>query len=169
MGLVMVREGILGKTYAHYVVPAPGRQNVGRHNVAIHGITRRMVDNAGGSGLTLPRLSGFTGYLTLVARNVLAERSMIRIFEAIGAVPPSFTSCCRRRAARLRLPRPRTGNTGASSSSAPRPRDRHRGHLAAGLTWSGADGYWGLRGNPEAAVTEGLVAADAGAWDGWTL
>lgn len=28
----------------------------------------------------------------------------------------------------------------------------HRGHLAAGLVLSGADGYWGMRENPDAAV-----------------
>lgn len=28
----------------------------------------------------------------------------------------------------------------------------HRGHPAAGLVLSGADGYWGLRENPDAAV-----------------
>ncbi|HEX9086150.1 MAG TPA: hypothetical protein VF867_01325 [Arthrobacter sp.] len=29
----------------------------------------------------------------------------------------------------------------------------HRGHLAAGLILSGADGYWGLRDDPDATVT----------------
>lgn len=29
----------------------------------------------------------------------------------------------------------------------------HRGHVAAGLILSGADGYWGLRDDPDAAVT----------------
>lgn len=47
--------------------------------------------------------------------------------------------------------------------------ERHRGHLAAGLIWSSADGYWGLRGNPVAGVTEGLDAADGAATDYWTL
>ena len=54
MGLVTVRDGILGKTHAHCVFPPPGRQNFGHHNIAIHGITGRMVDNADGSGLVLP-------------------------------------------------------------------------------------------------------------------
>ena len=94
MGLVMVRDGIPGKTHAHCVFPRPGRQNFGHHNISIHGITRQMVDNADGSGLMLPRLAAFTGDLPLVARNVLAERSMIRTFEAIGVVPPPSTSDC---------------------------------------------------------------------------
>ena len=142
MGLVKVRDGILGKTHAHCVFPPPCRQTLGRHNIAIHGITRRMVDNADGSGLMLPRLAAFTGDPSLAARNVVAERSMIRIFEVIGAVrrPPRPTAGSAPPGCTC-LPWPRTGNTGASSSSAPRQRNRHRGHLAAGLMWSSADGY----------------------------
>ena len=64
-----------------------------------------------------------------MARTVVAERSMIRTFEATGAVPPPSTSYCRQRAARLHLPRPRTGNTCASSSSAPRQRNGTAGTL----------------------------------------
>lgn len=105
IGLVKVRNGILGKTHTHYVMPPPGQQNFGHHNIAIHGITRRMIDGAEGWELMLPRLAAFAGDLPLVAHNVVAERSMIRqTSEAIGLVPPAFTFYCTQRAAQLHLP-----------------------------------------------------------------
>lgn len=105
IGLVKVRDGVLGKTHTHFVMPPPGQQNFGTRQISIHGITRRMVDGADGWDLMLPRLAGFTGDLPLVAHNVVAERSMIRqTTEAIGAVLPDFTYYCTQRAAQLHLP-----------------------------------------------------------------
>lgn len=105
IGLVKVRDGVLGKTHTHYVMPPVGLQNFGHHQIAVHGITRRMIDGADGWELMLPRLEAFTGDLPLVAHNVVAERSMIRqTSEAIGVVPPSFTFYCTQRAAQLHLP-----------------------------------------------------------------
>ncbi|HEX9225610.1 MAG TPA: exonuclease domain-containing protein, partial [Arthrobacter sp.] len=105
IGIVKVRDGILGKTHTHYVMPPPGHQNFGDWNIKIHGITRRMIDGADGWDLMLPRLAAFVGDLPLVAHNVVAERSMIRqTSEAIGVVPPDFTFYCTQRAAQLHLP-----------------------------------------------------------------
>jgi DNA polymerase-3 subunit epsilon len=105
IGLVKVRDGVLGKTHTHYVMPPPGLQNFGDYQIKVHGITRRMIDGADGWELMLPRLAAFTGDLPLVAHNVVAERSMIRqTSEAIGAVPPAFTYYCTQRAAQLHLP-----------------------------------------------------------------
>lgn len=39
--------------------------NFGHHNIAIHGITSRMLDNADGSGLMLARLVAFAGFPSL--------------------------------------------------------------------------------------------------------
>lgn len=105
IGLVKVRDGVLGKTHTHYVMPPAGQQNFGQRQIAVHGITRRMIDGADGWDLMLPRLEAFTGDLPLVAHNVVAERSMIRqTSEAIGLTPPSFTFYCTQRAAQLHLP-----------------------------------------------------------------
>lgn len=105
IGLVKVRNGLLGKIHTHYVMPPPGLQNFGQRQIDVHGITRRMVDGADGWELMLPRLEAFTGDLPLVAHNVVAERSMIRqTSEAVGLVPPNFTFYCTQRAAQLHLP-----------------------------------------------------------------
>ena len=105
IGLVKVRNGVLGKTHCHFVLPPAGLQNFAARNVGIHGITRRMVDGADGWDLMLPRLEAFTGGLPLVAHNVAAERSMIfQACTAVGLTPPDFTYCCTQKAARLHLP-----------------------------------------------------------------
>jgi DNA polymerase-3 subunit epsilon len=105
IGLVKVRNGELGKTHTHYVMPPAGEQNFGHRQIAVHGITRRMIDGADGWDLMLPRLAKFTGDLPLVAHNVVAERSMIRqTSEAIGVEPPNFTFYCTQRAAQLHIP-----------------------------------------------------------------
>lgn len=105
IGLVKVRDGILGKTHTHYVMPPVGQQNFGHRQIAVHGITRRMIDGADGWDLMLPRLEAFTGDLPLVAHNVVAERSMIRqTSEAAGLTLPDFTYYCTQRAAQLHLP-----------------------------------------------------------------
>lgn len=105
IGLVKVRNGQLGKTHTFYVMPPAGHQNFGHHQIAVHGITRRMIDGADSWDLMLPRLAAFTGDLPLVAHNVVAERSMIRqTSEAAGLMVPDFTYFCTQRAAQLHLP-----------------------------------------------------------------
>jgi DNA polymerase-3 subunit epsilon len=93
IGLVKVRDGVLGKTHTHYVMPPVGHQHFGDRQIAVHHITRRMIDGA--DSWDLP----------LVAHNVTAERSMIRqTSEAAGLVPPDFTYYCTQRAAQLHIP-----------------------------------------------------------------
>lgn len=105
IGLVKVRNGVLGKTHTHYVMPPLGFQHFAPRNVAIHRITRRMIDGADGWDLILPRLEAFAGDLPLVAHNIVAERSMIRqTSEAIGLPAPDFTFFCTQKAARIHLP-----------------------------------------------------------------
>ncbi|QOT19391.1 3'-5' exonuclease [Paenarthrobacter sp. YJN-5] len=105
IGLVKVRDGVLGKTHTHYVMPPPGHQNFGQRQIDVHGITRRMIDGADGWDLMLPRLEAFAGDLPLVAHNVTAERSMIRqTTEAAGLDLPDFTYYCTQRAAQLHIP-----------------------------------------------------------------
>lgn len=105
IGLVKVRDGVLGKTHTHYVMPPPGHQNFGQRQIDVHGITRRMIDGADGWDLMLPRLEAFAGDLPLVAHNVTAERSMIRqTTEAAGLELPDFTYYCTQRAAQLHIP-----------------------------------------------------------------
>lgn len=101
IGLVKVRDWQLGKTHTHYVMPPPEGQNFGARQIAVHGITRRMIDGADG----WDRLEAFAGDLPLVAHNVVAERPMIRqTSEAIGLTPPDFTFYFTRRAAQLHIP-----------------------------------------------------------------
>jgi DNA polymerase III subunit epsilon len=105
IGLVKVRNGVLGKTHTHFVMPPPGHQNFGQRQIDVHGITRRMIDGADGWDLMLPRLADFAGDLPLVAHNVTAERSMIRqTTEAAGLELPDFTYYCTQRAAQLHIP-----------------------------------------------------------------
>jgi DNA polymerase-3 subunit epsilon len=105
IGLVKVRDGVLGKTHTHYVMPPPGHQHFGDRQIAVHHITRRMIDGADGWDLMLPRLAAFAGDLPLVAHNVTAERSMIRqTTEAAGLELPDFTYYCTQRAAQLHIP-----------------------------------------------------------------
>lgn len=105
IGLVKVRDGVLGKTHTHFVMPPPGHQNFGQRQIDVHGITRRMIDGADGWDLMLPRLEAFAGDLPLVAHNVTAERSMIRqTTEAAGLDLPDFTYYCTQRAAQMHIP-----------------------------------------------------------------
>lgn len=105
IGLVKVRNGVLGRTHCHYVLPPAGFQNFGERQIAIHGITRRMVDGADGWESMLPRLVAFAGDLPLVAHNIVAERSMIRqTTETIGAKLPDFTYYCTQRSTQQHFP-----------------------------------------------------------------
>ncbi|XAS65635.1 hypothetical protein VUN84_08385 [Micrococcaceae bacterium Sec5.8] len=62
------------------------------------------------------------------------------------------------------------GGLGTSAARLAAPLRRiSTGHSAAGPIWSSADGSRDLRENPDAAITAGLDAADAAAWDYWTL
>ncbi|MFC5099143.1 hypothetical protein [Amycolatopsis plumensis] len=42
-------------------MPPPGHQHFGDRQIAVHGITRRMIDGADGWDLMLPRLAAFAG------------------------------------------------------------------------------------------------------------
>lgn len=112
----------------------PGRQNFGRHNMAIQGITRRIVDNVDGSELMLPRLAAFT--VTLPRRPAMLSPNGPRS-GALRRSVPSAALHVSLQAARRPVPqaRARTRKTSASSLSAPRPRNGTVGTLLQ--TWDG--------------------------------
>lgn len=105
IGIAKIRDGIVTHQATEFVLPPPGHQHFGDRNIAIHGITRRMLDGAPEWPEILPRIIKFTGGLPLVGHNVSVERSIIvQASEACGIEVPEFEYLCSQKLAQHRLP-----------------------------------------------------------------
>lgn len=110
IGIAMVRSGVVTKQATSYVLPPPGHEHFADRNIAIHGITRRTLNNAAPDKITdwpntLERIIKFSKGLPLVGHNVSVERSIIvQASEACGIEYPNFEYLCSQKLAKHHLP-----------------------------------------------------------------
>lgn len=108
IGIAMIRGGEVTKKATSYVMPPPGHEHFADRNIAIHGITRRTLNNATECPPwpdVLERIIKFSKGLPLVGHNVSVERSIIvQASEACGITAPDFEYLCSQKLAKHHLP-----------------------------------------------------------------
>lgn len=110
IGIAKIRDGQVIKKATSYVLPPPGHEHFADRNIAIHGITRRTLNNAKPDQIadwpsTLDRIIKFSGGLPLVGHNVSVERSIIvQASEACEIEAPEFEYLCSQKLAKHHLP-----------------------------------------------------------------
>jgi DNA polymerase III epsilon subunit-like protein len=95
VGLTKVRDGRVVEEASWLMRPPVGHDHFDSRNIAIHGITSRMVEHAPRFGELFPEIGGFIGSDVLVAHNAAFDLGVIRSALEVSALAgPSWDYAC---------------------------------------------------------------------------
>ncbi|THJ66229.1 exonuclease [Arthrobacter echini] len=95
VGLTKVRDGRIVEEASWLMRPPAGHDHFDSRNIAIHGITARMVEDAPRFGELFPEIGGFIGSDVLVAHNAAFDLGVIRSALEVSSLPgPAWDYAC---------------------------------------------------------------------------